>query len=398
MPSAVSVLGYGRFGAALARLLLDAGHPVRAWDPVVAPPDGIAAPSAAVALRGARFVVLAVPIEEIGPLARQLRAGLGPGQIVVDVASVTVRPGLALRDALGSDLPFVVTHPLFGPASLARGERPLRVVICPSREHPAAEDAVRAWFVGLGCVTLTMDPHDHDRRMAETHALSFFLAKGLLDAGATFDSPVTPPSAQGIARTLASVRSDAGHLLGALHGENPYAAEARGRVLRALTALDGSLAEEEERRGRGAGGSGATGDGDSPTGGLGATGDGDSPTGGSGATGDGDSPAGALGALFIPDLGARSPELRAVRDLIDDVDSEIVGLLARRAVLARRARAAKVGMGAGLVDPNREAELRARRRAWASDQGLHPDHVDDIFAAVIRLSVALQERDGFEGG
>jgi len=356
MTETVAILGFGRFGAALADLLTDAGYAVRAFDPRATVPAEIDAPSAEEAVSGARFVVLAVPMDAVGGLAQRLRGALTSEQIVIDVSSVKVRPSQALAAAL-PDVPWVATHPLFGPASIARGERPLRVVVCPG-VHGAAEDSVRALFARMGCQVLSMDAHDHDRRMAESHALGFFLAKGLLDAGATFDSPVTPPSSQGIGKTIRSVRSDAGHLLGALHGENPYAAEVRQRVLGSLHDLDDALAQEEHRR-QSAG------------------------------------PAGVeTQSLLIPDLGVRSPALREVRDLIDELDDELVALLGQRAHLARRARLAKVHIGAGVRDPHRESQLRADRRARAAERGLSPDRVDDVFAAILRLSVALQEEDG----
>ena len=354
----VGIIGFGRFGAALAALLEETGHAVQAYDPNADVPDVWRRETASAAIQGARFVVLSVPIEVVGAVASSLEPDLSAEQIVVDVTSVKVHPSHHLDSALGDRVPWIATHPLFGPASIARGERPLRVVVCPAPGRREAEDAVRDLYLGLGCKVLSMDAHDHDRRMAESHAMGFFLAKGLLDAGATFDSPVTPPSSQGIAKTFRSVRSDAGHLLGALHGENPYASEMRAKVLESLHALDEALTTEEVRR-----------RGQEPL--------------------DEDTER----TLRIPDLGTRSPALKAVRELIDDIDSELVGLLGRRALLARRARRAKADMGLGVRDPVREAQLRADRRGQAEDRGLDPDKVEDVFAAILRLSVALQEEE-----
>ena len=92
-------------------------------------------------------------------------------------------------------------------------------------------------------------------------------------------APYAPPSFQGIAHTIETVRVDAGHLFAALHRENPFASEARRRLIDALVAVDRSL--------------------DVPT---------------------KDAAPEDLAALAIPDLGARSPELRETRELIDDLD------------------------------------------------------------------------------
>ena len=48
---------------------------------------------------------------------------------------------------------------------------------------------------------------DHDRRMAYTHALAFFIAKGLMDLDAPIDAAFVPPSFRWFARTIESVRS-----------------------------------------------------------------------------------------------------------------------------------------------------------------------------------------------
>lgn len=353
----VCFIGFGRFGRAFATLLEEEGHAVSAWDPHRPVPLSVGIPSLE-HIRDSRFIVLATPVEAMAATARALRPHLSPDHVVLDVGSVKVGPSTALAEQLGDAIPWVATHPLFGPASIARGER-LRAVVCPNPKHPAAARAVRDLFVGLGCTVLDIDEHEHDKRMAATHALGFFLAKGLLDAGATFEDPVTPPSSTGIAKAIRSVRSDAGHLLVSLHRENPYAEAMREKALESLGRLHEAL-------------SGIDHDTHLPA-----------PT-----------PVLATDPAFlIPNLGTRSPELRQVRDLIDDIDAEMVDLLARRAVLSRRARRAKAQIGAGVRDLRREAELRTARRNWARDRGLDPDRVDSVFSAVLGLSVALQEDD-----
>jgi prephenate dehydrogenase len=352
LPSAisqVSFLGHGRFGAALASLVRDAGIHVRALDPNATIPADERVDSLSDLARGADVIVVAVPVPRMRDAFLALRPYLAPGQIIVDVGSVKTVPARAMAEVFGSAQPWVATHPLFGPSSLARGERPLRAVVCPNPAHPAAERTIVALFERLGCLVQEQDPEAHDRVMADTQALAFFIAKGMIDAGAPASAPFSPPSFQGIAHTIEAVRSDAGHLFAALHLENPFARESRHRFLEALAAVDHSL--------------------DAPT-------------------HEPDELAGSL--LTIPDLGARSPELREARDLIDELDQELVALLARRAELARRAARAKAGLGEGVRDPAREARLVRERRRWATELGLDPESVSQIFHAILRFSRRLQ--------
>jgi prephenate dehydrogenase len=89
----------------------------------------------------------------------------------------------------------------------------------------------------MGCETIESDPAGHDRTMAQTHAMAFFIAKALVEMGVGEDLSMAPPSFQGLANMLAAVRGDAGHLFAAIQRENPYAAAARAELLEHLGAI-----------------------------------------------------------------------------------------------------------------------------------------------------------------
>ena len=342
----IGILGYGRFGCALGSLLVEAGHAYRAWDPVAEVPADCRAASLADMAATQDILVLAVPVPALEPVLRQLAPLLRPDQLVLDVGSVKAGPCALLDRYLGTAVPHAGTHPLFGPVSLARAERPLRVVLCPSPLHPAAADRVQTFFQGLGCEVLRQSPEDHDRIMATTHALTFFIAKGLLAVGAGAELPFTPPSFHAIAHTLESVQEDAGHLFAVLQNQNPFAAGAREGLLEALGAIHTSLAEAVE-------------------------------------SGDED-------RLSIPDLGTRSPVLQEARDHIDALDQELVALLARRTELGLRAGRAKAELGLPIHDPEREAAQLKARRTWADEAGLDAAGVEEVFRAVLRASRTAQ--------
>jgi prephenate dehydrogenase len=214
--------------------------------------------------------------------------------------------------------------------------------------------APRCLYEAIGCEILEETAELHDRRMAETHALAFFVAKGVIEANIGLDVPNAPPSFQAITRTVDVVRSDAGHLFAAIQRENPYAPAARRKFIDSLIAIDARLSEQ--------------------------------------AQGDGANAQNAVD-LAITNVTATAPDLRETRELIDDLDRELIMLLARRMELARRARCAKARLGLGIVDSVREVELMGNRRAWAADEGLDPESVAEIFEAVLRASRRAQLRD-----
>ena len=241
-----AVLGYGRFGQAFADLLLQAGHRVRAWDPHANLPAALAAASMPAAVGAARWIVLAMPVPRMRDALLALRPLLHAGQTVLDVGSVKLHPCAMMDELLGADIPHVGTHPLFGPLSLARDERPRRTVICPAAEHSRAAAQAGELFRDLGCDVIVQDPESHDRAMARTHALAFFIAKGLIDLGVDDGLPVAPPSFQGMKHMLAAVRGDAGHLFAAIQRENPFAAEARAQLLAELERVHRQLLDDAD--------------------------------------------------------------------------------------------------------------------------------------------------------
>jgi len=245
----IAILGFGRFGQAFSDMLLAAGHAVRAFDPKAAVPAPVATPSLAAAVDGAQWICLAMPVPYMHDALRELRPLLRAGQTVFDVGSVKLHPCATMDEQLGDAIAHVGTHPLFGPLSLARGDRPLRVVICANARHPQAAAGIRALFAGLGCELIEQDPQTHDRAMARTHALAFFIAKGLVNMGVDDDMSVAPPSFQGLKHMVAAVRGDAGHLFAAIQQENPFAAEARAGLLDSLTLIHRKLLTETDENG-----------------------------------------------------------------------------------------------------------------------------------------------------
>jgi prephenate dehydrogenase len=351
---AVGLIGFGRFGRAFASLLVEEGISVRAFDPRSEIPAEMRAPDLTTLVTGVDMVAVAVPVPAMAAVLREIRPLLRPGQIVFDVGSVKVHPVEAMREILGESIPWVASHPLFGPVSLSLAERPLRVVLCPNPAHPEAVERVRDLYERLGCHIVEQEPEAHDRVMATTHALTFFIAKGLLDTGVNGDVPFTPPSFQAIARTIASVREDAGHLFKAIQLENPFAAEAREKLLASLSAIHGALEHPENL-----------------------------PTGERGNA-----------ALSIPSTNAPPAELREARDLIDAVDRKIVRLIVQRSDLARRAGHVKAIAGQKVHDPAREAALFEERRRWAAEAGIEEETVETVFRSLVTLSRRIQGESG----
>ena len=351
MRETTAILGYGRFGRAMAELILDAGLEVRAWDPIAEVPAELRASSPADLVQDASRIILAVPVHAIREAALALRPHLPADSLTLDVSSVKRRPLLELEEVLGRRFTWVGTHPLFGSTSIALGERPLMAVVCPNPLHPEAAAIATRFYERIGCRVVEQDPDEHDRGMALTHALAFFVAKGMIDIGVMESVPFAPPSFQAMAHTVESVRADASHLFRSIQTDNPFAAEARERLLGALGEIHRDLSA-------------------STTAGP------------------------VLGrAPDIPDMGDRAPDLREIRDLIDDTDRELVRLLAQRDQLTHRAGRVKAREKRPIQDPQRERDMMVERRRWAEQEGMDPQTVEELFRSILRVSRSVQRGD-----
>jgi prephenate dehydrogenase len=344
----VAFIGYGRFGRALGGLLHAGGLEIRAFDPR-APLGTMPFTSLEAAVRGADVVVLATPVPTLEAALIAARPHLSPDQLVIDVGSTKVGPEDVLRRHLGADIPWAATHPLFGPVSLARGERPIEVVVCPNPLDATASPRAAEFFRLIGAEVIFETAERHDRVMASTHVLAFFLAKGLLEIGAGEGVAFAPPSFRAVARTIDAVRGDAGHLFLAIQRENPFARSERRRFIDALQSLHENIESVPD-------------------------------------TGELDIP-----PLSLPPLDAPPPALQETRVLIDELDRELVSLLARRLELSRRAGAAKAEAGqAGVRDPARERALIDARRLWGEGLGLDAETIDDVWGAILLHSRKVQ--------
>lgn len=83
-------------------------------------------------------------------------------------------------------------------------------------------------------------------------------------------------------------------------------------------------------------------------------------------------------------------ELAALREEIERIDRELVGLIATRVRLARRVGAAKRAVGRPTLDPTREAAVVRRATETARQAGLAEEDVRDIFWHLIGLSRRAQ--------
>lgn len=149
------------------------------------------------AVRDANLVILAAPVRSLEGILHELAKALPSGATVIDVGSVKSNVVAAAEAALPSGQ-FVGCHPIAGAefcgvecsdAGIFAG----RVCfLCPSSHAaPSALAAARAFWEGIGCRVISIDPQNHDRLMAAQshlpHVAAFALAGALVPSLAFLD-------------------------------------------------------------------------------------------------------------------------------------------------------------------------------------------------------------------
>ncbi|KAE9530291.1 bifunctional chorismate mutase/prephenate dehydrogenase [Testudinibacter aquarius] len=88
--------------------------------------------------------------------------------------------------------------------------------------------------------------------------------------------------------------------------------------------------------------------------------------------------------------------LQPLRDEIDKVDRELLGLLEKRLSLVAEVGQVKHQHGLPVYAPEREAEMLAARRQEAEKMGISPDLIEDLLRRIMRESYQNEHKNGFK--
>lgn len=85
--------------------------------------------------------------------------------------------------------------------------------------------------------------------------------------------------------------------------------------------------------------------------------------------------------------------IKGLRDTIDDIDRQILGLISRRMKEVQEVVALKKEHNMPVYHPAREEDLISKLRIQAADSGIEPDFIEEIYRVIIRNSRLRQTRE-----
>jgi prephenate dehydrogenase len=240
----IGLIGYGSFGKLLA---IHISRYVQAliYSPSLSPESSLPKNCHYANLKDlaakSDLVILAINLEHFQKLLETIAPYLKPGTTVMDVCSVKVKPVELMQKYLPKNIQILATHPVFGPQSAGTGPEGLaghKIMMHPVRINNPQHFALLKLFLAsklkLGIIEMT--PQEHDRHMATVHALTFFLARGLMKMDLAKDIFETPTYKKLTA--LAELeKHHTKELFNTIEAGNPFAAEVRQKMLDVLTKL-----------------------------------------------------------------------------------------------------------------------------------------------------------------
>jgi prephenate dehydrogenase len=244
MKRTLGIIGFGSFGQFMAKHLA-AHFDVRAWNrsDKKSAADELGIPY--VSLEDASssdFVILSIPVQNYSELLPQIIPHLNSGSMVIDVASVKIKPVSILLEQLPESVEIIATHPLFGPQSGKDGIAGLKCVVCDVRS--ARYEKLREFLGGmLGLELLEMSPEQHDEEIAYVQGLSHWVSRALRELKLP-DVRLSTPAYEHLLEIERILREDSWELFLTIERENPRTAEIRSELLNKLIDLDRKILDD----------------------------------------------------------------------------------------------------------------------------------------------------------
>ncbi len=237
----LGILGFGSFGEFAAQHLRS-HFEVTVYDrrdaSVRAREAGVAAASF-VDVVASEVLVVAVPVQDMEDVLRRVAGCPRLPEIVVDVASVKVKPLDLMARLLPSSIEVVGSHPMFGPQSGRDGIANLKVVLCPLRTTRL--EKIRSFLRDrLSLKVLEMTPEAHDGEMAYIQGLTHWIAKAIREIKLP-DLDLSTPAYRHLIKIEEILRDDSDALFRTIQAENPYASSARRELLEKLREIEKGL-------------------------------------------------------------------------------------------------------------------------------------------------------------
>lgn len=240
----ITIIGYGRFGQTLHRLLKDD------FDVLIysrKPQEGVNNQTQDLTKAYENQTIFyAVPIAEFASVIDAHKAHFRDEHILIDVLSVKKHPATVFEKALANtEIQALLTHPMFGPDSSKDGFENLPIVMDAFRASDKTYTKWKTYFADKGLQVIEMTADEHDKLAASSQGLTHFIGRLLAEFGMK-ESAIDTIGARQLIAVKEQTVHDTWDLFTNLQHYNPYTQPMRIKLGEAYDALYNKLIPKQK--------------------------------------------------------------------------------------------------------------------------------------------------------
>lgn len=239
MKKKVSIVGFGRFGQTLYRLLKDDFHIATFNSKNKNIKD----------IYEADFVFYCVPINQFEKVIKSHRRYFKKENLLIDVLSVKLYPKKIFEKYLkNTPVEALLTHPMFGPDSNKEGFDHLPIIIDQFRTSFKNYLFWKNYFKKKKLTVIEMSAKEHDYLAARSQGLTHFVGR-LLEIFQFKETPIDSLGAKKLHQVMEQTTNDTWELFYDLQHYNPYTKTMRIRLGQAFDWLFNRLLPKQTKNG-----------------------------------------------------------------------------------------------------------------------------------------------------
>ena len=223
----IGIIGFGRFGKVLYRLLKDdfriaiftrskkayKGFPLKKTTFIAKKPKEL--------YENAQTVFYCVPIREFEKVIISHRKYL-ENHTLIDVLSVKTHPYKVFKRYLKhTNATAILTHPMFGPDSAKESFKGLPLVMHNFNANKTTYEFWKKFFISKGIKIVELTPFEHDKMAAYSQGITHFIGR-LLQKFGLKSTPIDTLGAKKLQEVMEQTCNDTWELFYDLQNFNPY--------------------------------------------------------------------------------------------------------------------------------------------------------------------------------
>lgn len=244
----IGIYGLGRFGYFWASVLAES-FDVYAYNrnPQRAVPPEVTRCSLE-ELCSLDVLILCVSISSFETVLKSIAPMISSGTLVMDTCSVKVHPARIMEQVLPEQVPFIATHPMFGPDSGRDGVSGLPFVFSPIRcSSETSEYWEHQFSEVMQMQVIRMTPEEHDREAAFTQGITHVIGRVLGELELQ-PSEIGTAGYNSLLTIIEQTCNDPMQLFFDLQRYNPYTREMHQKLSGSLDSVMKQLAEADNQQ------------------------------------------------------------------------------------------------------------------------------------------------------